>query len=449
LSTPYRTCSCRAPATTGLDGRKKPGKLLGKACPRLKSDSRHGKWYAKYEAPPKDGRRVQRRVGPCDTEKAAKEALVETLGQVRDRTYASDRNMRVGDYLDRWLSWQTDLKPRTMESYSEAFELYWKPAIGHMRLADLAESDIRDTHREMRKLNRPAEAGDRSEKLRRLAGARATVPHLPGVRVRNAPLSETRIKRVTAPLVTALNHCKALPVNPAKGTTGKARKIRPLLWTAPRVERWRRTGQRPSPVMVWSATQTGAFLDSIAEDRLYPLYHLACYWGLRRGELHRLEWSDVDLAARKLHVRVDVKSEDSDRNLTIDPQTANVLRTWQEKQLFEALEWDTGWQDSGRVFTGEHGAPLRAGHISEHLEILIGRVGLPPVRFHDLRHGAASMLVAAGQPIKVVSEILGHATSAFTADVYVTVAEELNEAAAAAISAYIPRRVINESSQRR
>ena len=258
---------------------------------------------------------------------------------------------------------------------------------------------------------------------------------------------------MTAPLVTALNQYKALPVNPATGTTGKTRKIRPLLWTAPRVERWRRTGQRPSPVMVWSATQTGAFLDSIVEDRLYPLYYLACYGGLRPGELHRLEWSDVDLAARKLYVRVDVKSEDSDRNLTIDPdpQTANVLRAWQEKQLFEALEWDTGWQDSSRVFTREDGAPLRAGHISEHLEILIGRAGLPPVRFHDLRHGAASMLVAAGQPIKVVSEILGHATSAFTADVYVyvTVAEELNETAAAAISAYIPRRVTNESSQGR
>jgi integrase len=97
-------------------------------------------------------------------------------------------------------------------------------------------------------------------------------------------------------------------------------------------------------------------------------------------------------------------------------------------------------------FTREDGQPLRAGHISEHLEVLISRAGLPPVRLQDLRHGSASMQVAAGVPIKVVSQIMGHATSAFTADVYVTVAEELNEAAAVAISAYIPRRVINESS---
>ncbi|MGH3304895.1 MAG: hypothetical protein ACRDOK_25150 [Streptosporangiaceae bacterium] len=135
----------------------------------------------------------------------------------------------------------------------------------------------------MRLLNIPAEAGDRSEMLRRLAGVRATVPHLRGTRVRHAPLSETRIKRITAPLITALNQCKSLTVNPAKGTTGKAKKTRPLLWTGPRAERWRRTGERPSPVMVWTAEQTGAFLDSIAGDRLYPAYHVASYWGCAAG----------------------------------------------------------------------------------------------------------------------------------------------------------------------
>ncbi len=87
-----------------------------------------------------------------------------------------------------------------------------------MRLADLRENHIRDTHAAMRKINTPAEEDDHSELLRRLAAARATVKHLPGKRVRRASLSETRIRRVTAPLITALNQCTALPVNPAKGT---------------------------------------------------------------------------------------------------------------------------------------------------------------------------------------------------------------------------------------
>ncbi len=83
--------------------------------------------------------------------------------------------------------------------------------------------------------------------------------------------------------------------------------------------------------------QCGQFLDSIKEDRLYPVYHLAAYWGLRLGELERLEWSDLDLKSRRLHVWGDVKSEDSDRIIMLDEQTVTVLKAWQERQLFEAL----------------------------------------------------------------------------------------------------------------
>jgi integrase len=229
---------------------------------------------------------------------------------------------------------------------------------------------------------------------------------------------------------------------------GKQRTTRPLLWTGPRVERWRETGRRPARVMVWTGTQCGAFLDAIEGDRLYFLYHMAAYWGLRRGELLGLEWGDLDLGSRRLTVRQagdgddldSTKSEDSDRIIKLDEGTAQAGRAWHERQLFEQLEWGEAWQDSGRVFTREDGSPLRGGHVPEHFEVLARQAGLPPVRFHDLRHGAATMLIAAGQPIKVVSAILGHATSAFTMDVYAVVAEELAEAAAVAIAAFVPRK---------
>jgi integrase len=455
MTKPYRACHCREQATTDPDtGKKVPGKLLGRSCPRLK-DSKHGSWYARYEAPPDaDGKRRQVRLGPFGTQSEAKDALTEALGEVKKGTHATDRRTTLAEYLDRWLSWQTGLKPRTREAYREAFELYWKPALGHVRLADLRKEHIKNTHAAMAKLNTAAEAGDRSELLRRLAQARATIPHLPGQRVRTAPLSETRIKRVTAPLITALNQCESLPVNPAKGTTGKARKNKPLLWTEPRVERWRKTGKRPAPVMVWTREQCGAFLDSAEADRLYSLYHLAALWGLRRSELAGLEWADLDLGTRRLHVRQaqaadeldSTKSEDSDRIITIDIGTAEVLKNWRDAQAFEALEWDTAWQDSGRVFTREDGSPLRAAYISEHFSALVRKAALPEIRFHDLRHGAATMLIAAGQPIKVVSAILGHSTSAFTMDVYAVVAEELAEAAAVAIAAFVPRKARKEAA---
>jgi integrase len=123
-----------------------------------------------------------------------------------------------------------------------------------------------------------------------------------------------------------------------------------------------------------------------------------------------------------------------------------VLKDWHGRQFPESVEWDTAWQDSGRVFTREDGAPLRAAHISEHFSALARQAGLPPIRFHDLRHGAATMLIAAGQPIKVVSAILGHSTSSFTMDVYAVVAEELAEAAAVAIAAYVPRKARKEAA---
>ena len=78
--------------------------------------------------------------------------------------------------------------------------------------------------------------------------------------------------------------------------------------------------------------------------------------------------------------------------------------------------------------------------MSERFGTLSARAGLPPVRFHGLRDGAATMLLAAGQPPKVISEVLGHATVAFTMDVYAVVAEELAESAAAAIAAFVPRK---------
>ncbi len=175
---------------------------------------------------------------------------------------------------------------------------------------------------------------------------------------------------------------------------------------------------------------------------------MTAYYGLRRSELAGLCWADVDLATRRVHVRQaqvddeldDTKSEDSERIITIDQGTADVLRAWRKAQVAERLAWGAEWTDSGRVFTREDGTPLRPEWVSERFGTLYGRAGLPPIRFHDLRHGAATMLLAAGVPPKVISEMLGHATVAFTMDVYAEVAEELTEAAAVAIAAFIPRR---------
>jgi integrase len=432
---PYRSCSCRDPVT---------GRQFGRKCERLAAKN-HGAWFARFEAPPgANGKRRQLRVGPYATEREAKAAVVAALGKVDAGVHVDDRKTTLSRHLDLWLEWKrAGLRASTFASYTEAVELYFRPGLGHIRLVDLRPDDIKALYAAMRKISR-AEDGDRSELLRRLVAARATWQAAESARtvrrISTRPLTDARIRRVHAVLRAALNDA-GLPVNPAaKVKFGKMRRIKPLLWTGARAERWAETGEVPTKVMVWTAAQCGAFLDSVEGLRPYALFHVAAYYGLRRGELTGLSWADVDLRTRRLHVRGDVKSEDSDREIILDEETVAVLKAWRQAQLAERLAWGPAWTDSGRVFTREDGMPLRPGWVSERFRTLSARAGLPPIRFHDLRHGAATMLLAAGQPMKVISEILGHATSSFTADVYTSVGEELAGSAASAIAAFVPRK---------
>ena len=246
-------------------------------------------WYARYEAPRgPDGKRRQPRIGPYRTKRECREALVSALGKVQDGKHIDDRRTKYGDHLDRRLRWwesEGDIMPSTLASYREAAELYLRPALGHLKLTDLRDHHFRDLAAAMRLINRPEADEDRSDLLRRLLAARAVRD---GQRYSSRPLSDGRIKRVMAVASSSLSDLvpHTLPANPAAAVKlGKGRKTKPLLWTAARVERWRETGQVPGRVMVWSRDHCGAFLDGIEGERLYSLFHLDAYFGLRRSEL--------------------------------------------------------------------------------------------------------------------------------------------------------------------
>lgn len=410
-----------------------------------------GRWTMRYSAPPgPDGKRRQPRVYGR-TAKECRDNYVAAMGDIAGGRHVDDRRTKFGDYLDRRLRWwesEGEIKPSTLASYREAAELYLRPGLGHVKLVDLRDHHFRDLAAAMRKINTAAADSDRSDLLRRLLDARATRD---GKRISTRPLTDARIRRMLAVASSALGGLvpHTLPFNPAANVkAGKPRRVKPLLWTAARVARWQETGQVPSGVMVWSAAHCGEFLDSIEGERLYSLFHLDAHFGLRRSELAGLCWADVDLASRRVHVRqaqVDddldsTKSEDSERIITIDKATTEALKAWRKAQLAERLAFGAEWTDTGRVFTREDGTALRPEWISARFQALVTKAKLPPIRFHDLRHGAATMLLAAGVEPKVISKMLGHATTAFTMDVYTEVAEELADAAAAAIAAFIPRR---------
>ncbi|MFE7837439.1 tyrosine-type recombinase/integrase [Streptomyces sp. NPDC057474] len=484
---PYKACSCRDPQTK---------RLLGKKCPDLGKKG-HGGWYARYEAPPSaEGKRRQPRIGPFDTERECKVELGKVLGTAASPKAHDERKTTLGEYLERRYAWRKSeaetgegLAKSTLDAERETIDLYGKPGLGHIKVVDLTDEHFRELYAAMRKINRPEEQGDRSEILRRLKDARATRE---GKRVHSRPIGESRIRRVHAVLHGALTDASKLskirPDNPcdgvwrSKGGKRKQGRAKPLLWAVERVEQWEKTGVVPAKVMVWTAPQTGNFLDfaEASAERLYPALHLTAYFGPRRSELVGAEDQHLSLERGWLHVLQaqaddeldDTKTEAGWRQIPLDDETIRVHKVWHKRRLEERLAWGEAYQDSGRVYVYEDGSELKPEYLSSRFRILIERYGnirakakegwaveriarkfrtteaavevalrmvLPPIRFHDLRHGAATMLLAAGVDDKFVSEVLGHASVAFTKDVYAVVAEEMAADAVRRISAFIPR----------
>ncbi|EGE43207.1 tyrosine-type recombinase/integrase [Streptomyces sp. SID4928] len=484
---PYRACSCRDPQTK---------KLLGKKCPDLAKKG-HGGWYARYEAPRSaNGKRRQPRVGPFSTETECKKAVAKVLGTAASPKAQDERNTTFGEYLERRYAWRVSeaetgegLARTTLDAERETIDLYAKPGLGHIKVVDLTDEHFRELYADMRKINRPEEHTEKTELLRRLLEARFSRD---GKRRHSRPIGESRIRRVHAVLHGALTDAVKLSKiradNPtdgvwrSKGGKRKAGRKKPLLWTAERVEQWQKTGVVPTRVMVWTADQTGNFLDfaEASQERLYPAFHLDAYYGPRRGELVAAEEQHFSLERARLHILQsqaadeldDTKSEAGWRQVPLDAETVRVHRAWHKRKIEERLQWGELYQDSGRLYCYEDGQELKPEYLSSRFGILIERHGnirarraegwsveriarkyrtaeaavevallmpLPPIRFHDLRHGAATMLLAAGVPIKFVSEILGHASVSFTMDVYAVVAEEMAADATARIAAFIPR----------
>lgn len=196
-----------------------------------------------------DGKRRQVRQGGYPTEREALKELIKAREAADAGAKTSDRDTLLRVYLDRWLEWKTGgvdpLKPRTADSYRVAIELYYKPALGHKKLGQLRDADLQELYSCMKKIGRD-ESG-KSEMLRRLIAARAIRD---GKRYSTRPVTDARVRRIHALIRSALGDAQ-IPVNPAAQVKlGKMHKVRPLVWSAPRVEHWKRTGEVPSKVMV-------------------------------------------------------------------------------------------------------------------------------------------------------------------------------------------------------
>jgi integrase len=406
----YRRCGCRDENT---------GRLLGARCPGLGSPQ-HGSWYFSADLPSAAGERRRVRHGGFAT-RAAAVAGLEALARP---AAGPEPGLTTGEWLVRWLASRVSLRTSTARSYAAHIRGYLIPYLGGIPLAALTPEDVQAMFTAI--IRDEAALG--------------------------RPVSAATLHRIHATLRAALNgavRAGLITVNPGRWPElPRAARPRAQVWTAARTERWRTEGWRPV-VGVWTAVQTAQFLRQVRGHRLYALFHLVALRGLRRGEAAGLRWSDLDLDAGTLTVSGQLqqlggrliagppKSEAGRRVIALDKTTIAALREHRLRQQAERAAAGPLWTETGHVFTTKTGKPVGPDRVTRLFRKLVADAGLPPVTLHGLRHGAATLALAAGTDLKVVQDQLGHSTVVLTADTYTSVLPETARAAAERAAAFL------------
>jgi len=401
----------------------------------------------------------------------------------------SVRPPTVGEWLGEWLAAKKNLRPGTVRSYASHIQLYYQPHIGYISIDRLRVTDVASVFEAIEELNEAiTDARTSGDPARRAA-----------VKGRRIVGPATR-QRIRATLRSALStymkqHQGMLPANVASLVElPSGDRPKPLVWTDERVRAWqddfdqrladareRANGgrvspldiwvstPRPSPVMVWTPAQTQVFLARAARHRLYAMWRLIASRGLRRGEGCGLRRTDTDLRGAVTSIRWQItqlgwetaqgppKSDAGERQVALDADTVADIRAHRQRQQKEKEDAGDSWTDSGFEFTNPDGTPLHPAAVTDMFEQIAYLAGLPPIRLHDLRHGAATLLLAAGHDMKVVQETLGLSSITIAADTYTSVLPQLARQSAEDVAALIrpaatpagPRRATARTGSRR
>jgi integrase len=214
--------------------------------------------------------------------------------------------------------------------------------------------------------------------------------------------------------------------------------------------------------------QVNVLLDVVEGHRWAAIYRLAVNLGMREAELFGLTWGAIDFAqgtlrvfqqlrrarpakgAAREFVLQSTKTRAGERTLRLDEDLLEVLREHQENQAEERALLGEKWRDpwGTLVFTTETGGPIHISCLLDHFRQVLEKAGLPDIRFHDLRHTAATLMLADGVPLVTVSKILGHASPAITAAIYAHSLDESKSTAIAGLSKRLrrPRRRATQST---
>jgi integrase len=344
-----------------------------------------------------------RRVLYGRTRAEVQDKLLAVQGDVRAGLPVPTRHQSVGEFLKVWLDEVAgpSVRPRTYRSYEQVLRLHVIPDLGKVHLAKLSPQQVQ------RLLNNKTKAG----------------------------LSPRTVRIIRDVLRNALN--RALQ-------WGLVSRNVAAVVDVPHIPR--------ADVRVFSPDQARQFLAHVKGDRQEALYTVALALGLRQGEALGLKWEDVDLEAGCLHVRhallrlggrlelSEPKTALSRRTIPLPSIAITALRAHRSRQLQDRLLAGSRWKEAGFVFTTTVGTPMDGPTVTKRFQAALAAAGLPRQRFHDLRHGCASLLLAQGVAPRVVMELLGHSDVRLTMNVYTHVASELQQAAADSMEALLSAR---------
>ena len=365
---------------------------------------KRGVFYAViYEGRNPVSGRERRRWHRCDDRRDA-EAVAENLTERRARQRHTGSSLTFAEYLlGQWLpAKEATLAPTTHARYVTSVEHYLLPHLGDTPLRRLRTEHLETLYRRLL-----------------LVGGR-----------RGGPLAAKTITNLHQIVRSSLNDAVErglLPSNPAIAAHVPDPRKRP-------------SGRRRA--RSWTSTELGTFLHSTAANPYSMLFRLAAATGMRRGEVLGLRWDDVHFDTGRIEVtqaltsigyRLEfsrLKTRTSRRNITVDAHTMTLLAQWRQDQTAALAAADVT-NTHGLVFVRPNGQPLHPHSVSQAFERAQRHVDVSPIRFHDLRHTHATLLLRDRVPIKVVSERLGHSNPAFTMTTYQHVIPGMQEDAAA------------------
>jgi integrase len=367
-------------------------------------------WQLKHKDPAKAcGWRFESK-GGFRTKRQAIEALNDAIAAHDPSVVVEPSRQPFAAYFDqRWLPAQEhQLKPSTIANYRVLMDAYVLPSLGSVPLRDVTSNHLEGLYTRLRTEGRRQGAGG---------------------------LSESSVHKVH------------LAISKILGDAAESGLVRSNV--AARVPRHTRPRAQASPEMkVWTQQQLRQFLSSIEGERLQPVLGFAVATFLRRGEICGLRWEDADLergtlAVRRARVaaggqiREGIPKGGRARTVSLDPATTAAIRRWRAVSNTERLAWGEAWTDTGYLFTREDGQPLHPQTLSSEFRRLVRASDLPSIRFHDLRHTGATLALADGVPVKVVSERLGHTDIKLTFNVYAHVLPGMQAEAAARIGGLV------------